>query len=324
MAYPSYLNLSKVEWQERIEAAWKLLNPCRVCPRRCGVNRLKRTDPTLGFCQTKDEIKVFDCHPHFGEEACLRGNFGSGTIFFSSCNLACVFCFNYQLSQLRWGQEVSIHALARMMLSLQDTSCPNINLVSPTIWVPQILNALYLATHQGLKIPLVYNTGGYDALDTLKLLDGVVDIYMPDVKYSTNRAGLKYSLVPDYWSQVKKAVIEMHRQVGNLVIKDGVAYRGLLIRHLVLPHDLAGTAKVMKFLVNQISPRTYVNLMDQYRPDNKARRYPELARPITREEYHQALKQVLQAGVDRLDKPTRQDTSFQSLEADFKQPLSIH
>jgi putative pyruvate formate lyase activating enzyme len=302
VAYPSYLNLSEAEWQKRIEAAWKLLNPCRVCPRECGVNRLQRTSPALGFCQTKDKVRVFDYHPHFGEEACLRGNFGSGTIFFSSCNLACVFCFNYQISQLRLGQEISIHKLAQMMLRLQKMGCPNINLVSPTIWVPQILKALYLATNQGLKVPLVYNTGGHDAVNTLRLLNGVVDIYMPDIKYADNRAGLKYSLVPNYWSQVQRAVIEMYRQVGDLIIRDSVAYRGLLIRHLVLPNDIAGTAKVMKFLANQVSPETYVNLMSQYRPDNKAHSYPELARPITKEEYGQALVQTLQAGITRLDK----------------------
>lgn len=300
--YPSYLNLSQKDWQQRIKKAWQLMHPCRVCPRECGVNRLDRADPKLGFCRTKDQALVYSSHPHFGEERCLRGSGGSGTIFFSSCNLACVYCQNWEISQIRLGREVTNQELAEMMISLQEQGCHNINFVTPTIYVPQILQALPLAIDKGLKIPLVYNTGGYDRVDTLKLLEGVVDIYMPDIKYSKNALGLKYSHVKDYWQVVRPAVKEMYRQVGDLQIsKDGLAIKGLLIRHLVLPENLAGTEKVMEFIANEISQASYVNIMDQYHPANKAHRYPEINRRIARKEFEDAVASARSVGLHRFD-----------------------
>lgn len=253
----------------------------------------------MGFCQMRAKLWVSSSHPHFGEEKVLVGTDGSGTIFFTSCNLACVFCQNFEISQLRIGQEVEIKELAKMMLSLQDQGCHNINFVSPTIWVPQILKALPIAIKKGLKLPLVYNSGGYDSVETLKLLDGIVDIYMPDIKYSDSACGLKYSAAPNYWEVVQKAVAEMHRQVGDLVISNqGLATRGLLIRHLVLPNGIAGTKRVMPFIAS-LSKESYVNLMDQYHPTNKAAQYPELNCRITTQEFQEALELTKKAGLHR-------------------------
>lgn len=244
---------------------------------------------------------VSSYYAHPGEEAVIRGISGSGIIFFTSCNLACVYCQNWEISQARIGDEISIERLAEMMIELQNARCHNINLCTPSIWVPQILRALPIAVDKGLKLPLVYNTGGYDAAETLKLLDGIIDIYMPDVKYSDSACGLKYSAVPNYWEVIQKAVREMRRQVGDLVIgKDGIAQRGLLIRHLVLPNGIAGTGKVMKFLAS-LSKDTYVNLMDQYHPTNKADQYPELNRRITPEEFQKALTIAQKEGLHRFD-----------------------
>lgn len=297
---PSYLNLSKKELEKRAEKAWKRLNPCRVCPRRCGVNREK--DEKTGFCRMGKNPRVSSAHAHFGEEAPLVGSGGSGTIFFSSCNLACVYCQNFEISQLRQGREVEIEDLAQMMLSLQRQGCHNINFVSPTIWVPQILKALVIAVEKGLSLPLVYNTGGYDKRKTLKLLEGIFDIYMPDMKYSDSKIGKKYSLVDNYWEVNEKAVKEMHRQVGDLVIdKAGIAQKGLLVRHLVLPEELAGTRKVMRFLAS-LSKDTYVNIMDQYHPTNRASQYSEINRRITPEELNLAIEMAKKEGLHRFDK----------------------
>lgn len=297
MKYPSYLNLSKKEWQKQIKKSKSLLNSCRLCPRKCGVNRL--ADQKTGFCQMGNSPVVSSFNAHFGEERCLVGFGGSGTIFFTSCNLACVYCQNFEISQLRLGEEVTIKHLAEMMIILQQKGCHNINFVSPTIWVPQIIKALAKATDGGLNIPLVYNTGGYDSVETLKLLDGIFDIYMPDIKYSDDKIGVKYSLVPDYWTQAQKVVKEMYHQVGDLIInKNGLAKKGLLIRHLVLPNNLAGTEKVMRFLAQQISKATYVNIMAQYYPTNKAYQYPEISRRITNEELNQALKIAKNLGIN--------------------------
>ena len=302
MKYPSYLNLSKKEWQKRIKKSESLLNPCRLCPRKCGVNRL--ADQKTGFCQMGNSPVVSSFNAHFGEERCLVGFGGSGTIFFTSCNLACVYCQNFEISQLRLGDEVTIKHLAEMMIILQQKGCHNINFVSPTIWVPQIIKALAKAIDGGLNIPLVYNTGGYDSVETLKLLYGIFDIYMPDIKYSNDKIGEKYSLAPNYWTQAQKVVKEMYHQVGDLIInKNGLAKKGLLIRHLVLPNNLAGTKKVMRFLAKQISKATYVNIMAQYYPTNKAYQYPEISRRITKEELNQALKIAKNLGINRLDKP---------------------
>ncbi len=286
------------ELSERLEMALEILSNCELCPRKCHVNRLKSDK---GFCKTGRNAVVSSYGPHFGEEKVLVGRFGSGTIFFTHCNMACVFCQNYDISQLGKGNEVSAQELADIMLELQGTGCHNINLVSPTHCVAQILEALLIAFEEGLKIPIVYNTGGYDSVDTLKLLDGIVNIYMPDIKYGDDETGNRYSQVPDYFTVAKKAVKEMHRQVGDLKTDDsGIAVKGLLARHLVLPGDLAGTEKVMEFLATEISTETFVNIMDQYRPLYMARQYPELSKSINRAEFQRAVKIAQRYGIRRI------------------------
>jgi putative pyruvate formate lyase activating enzyme len=231
------------------------------------------------------------------------GRYGSGTIFFTNCNLRCVFCQNYSISQLGEGRKVTGEELAGMMLSLQSQGCHNINLVSPTHVVPQILEALEVAVESGLNIPLVYNSGGYDSVETLELLDGIVDIYMPDMKYSDEETARELSGIENYPQVNRAAVREMHRQVGELQIdEDGVAQRGLLVRHLVLPHSLAGTGEVVDFLANEVSPHTYVNIMAQYHPCHKASQFPRLARPTSAAEFEAALALARQAGLTRLDR----------------------
>jgi putative pyruvate formate lyase activating enzyme len=241
--------------------------------------------------------------PHFGEESPLVGINGSGTIFFTYCNLQCIFCQNYSISQLGEGTETSRDDLARMMLSLQVKGCHNINLVSPSHVVPFILDALELAAGMGLNLPLVYNTGGYDSLETLKLLDGIIDIYMPDMKYSDEKTGEQLSNIKDYPDINRAAVKEMHRQVGDLQIDDhGVAQRGLLVRHLVLPERLAGTEEVVRFIAREISTGTYLNIMAQYRPCYKAHNSPPISRPLLREEFQEAVTLARKQGLQRLDK----------------------
>ncbi len=297
---PAYRKLLKDGvLQERARAAWALLERCEVCPRLCGATRL---NGQTGDCRTADKARVSSVHPHYGEERPLVGRRGSGTIFFSWCNLHCQFCQNFELSAYGEGREVTSHQLASYMLELQAIGCHNINLVSPTHVVPQILSALVLAAQQGLSIPLVYNTGGYDRLETLALLDGVVDIYMPDMKYSHAESALKYSLVPNYPKVNRAAVKEMHRQVGDLILDDqDIAQRGLLVRHLVLPGGLAGTAEIVEFLAREISKNTYLNVMDQYRPSYRADQLPPLNRRITRQEYEEAVQLAHAAGLHRLD-----------------------
>ncbi len=276
-----------------------MLAECQLCPRRCGINRLAGEK---GKCRTAGQAMVSSYGPHFGEEAPLVGRHGSGTIFFAFCNLRCVFCQNYTISQLGEGSPVSPKELARMMLSLQAKGCHNINLVSPTHVVPFILEALELAAGEGLNLPLVYNTGGYDSLETLKLLDGVVDIYMPDMKYADARIGERFSGIRDYPEVNRAAVKEMHRQVGDLELdRDGVARRGLLVRHLVLPNRLAGTEAVVRFLAREVSANTYLNIMAQYHPCYQAFDLPELARPITHREFAEAIEMAHRYGLHRLD-----------------------
>lgn len=271
-----------------IDEFYKLLNPCQLCPRECRVNRLAGE---LGNCKAGFKPKVSSYHQHFGEEYCLVGRFGSGTIFFTHCNLHCVYCQNYNISQYGLGREITIESLAQMMIELQDLGSHNINLVTPTPWVPQIVEALSLAQQNGLKVPIVYNCGGYESVETLKMLEGIVDIYMPDIKYGDNKKSEKYSKVADYWDIVRKALKEMHRQVGDLVIEDGIAKRGLLIRHLVLPNDLADSKKCLEFIANEISKNSFVNIMDQYYPAFRAYEYPELNRRITSKEYIEVIKE---------------------------------
>ena len=296
-----YLSLyRRGELGKRVEAAKSLLGSCRVCPRRCAVDRLSGD---VGKCRTPREVLVSSYGAHFGEEAPLVGRHGSGTIFFTNCNLRCVFCQNYSISQLGEGRKVTGEELAGMMLSLQSQGCHNINLVSPTHVVPQILEALEVAVESGLNIPLVYNSGGYDSLETLRLLDGIVDIYMPDMKYSDEETAQELSGIENYPLVNRAAVKEMHRQVGELQIDgDGVAQRGLLVRHLVLPHSLAGTGEVMDFLAREVSPDTYVNIMAQYHPCHKAFQFPLLSRPTSAAEFQEALALARQAGLTRLDR----------------------
>jgi len=277
-----------------------MLEVCCLCPRCCGVNRLAGES---GECHITSQVIVSSFGPHFGEESPLVGIHGSGTIFFAYCNLHCVFCQNYTISQLGEGSPVSSEELAGMMLLLQAKGCHNINLVSLTHVVPYILDALELAVGKGLYLPLVYNSGGYDSLETLKLLDGIVDIYMPDMKYSDEKIAEELSGVKDYPKINRAAVKEMHRQVGDLQIDgQGVAQRGLLVRHLVLPNGLAGTREVLRFLAQEVSTNTYLNIMAQYHPCHKAFDMLSLARPINRPEYEEAIDLAHKQGLYRLDK----------------------
>ena len=298
---PTYLKLHRSgELRARVQEAYRRLEECTLCPRQCRVNR---REGETGACRTGEEAIVASYNPHFGEESPLVGHHGSGTIFFSWCNLRCRFCQNYDISQLGSGQPVEPEELATMMLQLQGLGCHNINLVSPTHVVPQILAGLYIAAEAGLHIPLVYNTGGYDALDTLALLDGIVDIYMPDMKYADADIARRYSGIVDYPDHNQAAVKEMHRQVGDLVLdRDGIALRGLLVRHLVLPEGLAGTEEIVHFLAEEISTNTYLNIMDQYRPCHEAHTLPPLNRRITRAEYDAAVQAAQVAGLSRLDR----------------------
>ena len=286
MTYPSYLNLTEGQWKERIERALSLLESCEVCPHRCGVNRLKGE---LGFCKTGKNAIVDSFFPHKGEEKPIRGYRGSGTVFFSYCNMRCVYCQNYQISQLGEGREVSPEELAEIFLKLQAMGCHNLNLVTPSHVVPQILSALYLAVKKGFRLPIVYNTSSFDSLESLRLLEGIVDIYLADLKYADGEIARRYSKVKNYPEVAMAAIREMYRQVGDLILDErGIAVRGLLVRHLVLPDGLAGTEKVAKFL-RSLSKNMAVNVMDQYYPSYMAWKYPELNRRITQREYHQAL-----------------------------------
>jgi putative pyruvate formate lyase activating enzyme len=295
---PSYLEkLTPIELQERADALMDRLENCSICPNNCEVNRL---DNEEGECRASDEILVSSVGPHYGEEPPLVGKFGSGTIFLTSCNLDCVFCQNYDISHNKRGEVLTVSELADAMLALQDRGCHNINFVTPTHFTPQIVSSLILAIEGGLEIPLVYNCGGFESVDTLKLLDGIFDIYMPDIKYSDNETAKEYSGISNYWDVVKAALIEMKRQTGILKLSGGgVARRGLLIRHLVLPNQLAGTRQVLDFIAGEISVDSYVNIMDQYRPAYTAYKYPDINRSITIEEYNEAILYAKKLGLYR-------------------------
>jgi putative pyruvate formate lyase activating enzyme len=299
MTVASYVQMPTAELEERVSVAYARMECCNLCARHCDINRLAGS---LGVCKTGLQARVSSYGPHMGEEDSLRGWKGSGTIFFSRCNLRCQFCQNHEISQTDSGNEVNSQELANIMLELQVMGCHNINLVSPSHVVPQILAALRLAVQSGLRLPLVYNTGGYDSLETLHLLDGIVDIYMPDMKFANGGYAKKYSRAQDYPQVNQAAVEEMHRQVGDLQTdENGLATRGLLVRHLVLPRNLAGTKQVVQFLANEISKNTYLNLMAQYQPAYHASRYPELNRGITTSEYNTALRIAKDAGLTNLD-----------------------
>jgi putative pyruvate formate lyase activating enzyme len=299
---PAYAALlASGELAARVERAYAHLEDCDLCARYCHVNRRQSSQGAV--CRTGERALVNSYGPHHGEEDPLRGRQGSGTIFFSWCNLRCVFCQNWGISQKGIGREVEPDAIAAMMLALQRDGCHNINLVTPSHVVAQILAAVLIAAGRGLRLPLVYNTGGYDSPEALALLDGVIDIYLPDLKYGDSERAHRYSRVRNYWEVNRAAVVEMHRQVGDLVIgPDGIARRGLLVRHLVLPGDLANSDNVLAFVAREISRNTYVNVMRQYSPCYRAWDYPPLDRPITAEEYHQALTAAARHGLHRLDR----------------------
>jgi putative pyruvate formate lyase activating enzyme len=287
--------------KEKIQAATEILRSCILCPRKCRVDRLSNQ---TGVCKTGQYAWVSSYQPHFGEEAPLVGRNGSGTIFFTHCNLLCNFCQNYDISHQGIGEEVSSTKLAKMMLLLQQQGCHNINFVTPSHVVPQILSALEEAIEGGLSVPLVYNTGSYDHVETLKLLDGVFDIYMPDFKFWSSEVAKRTCNAPDYPEVARKAILEMHRQVGDLVIDESdIAQRGLLLRHLVMPNGLAGTREVMRFIARHISTNTYVNVMAQYRPCGEAHKIPELAVRLSTKEYESALQAAKEEGIARLDQP---------------------
>ncbi len=292
--------LQNGELEKRVDAAWKRLEECDLCPHRCKVNRL---EDEKGFCGIGKEARIASYGPHFGEEAPLVGKGGSGTVFFAGCNLRCVYCQNYEISHSDKGIPASAEFLAFCFLALQEEGCHNINLVTPSHVVPFFLKGLLLAAREGLSLPIVYNTSGYDSLSTLSLLDGIIDIYMPDFKYWDEEIARRLSNIKNYPEVARKAVKEMHRQTGDLSIsEDGIAKRGLLIRHLVLPGGLSGTKDVMEFIANEISPNTYVNIMNQYHPCGTAWEFSELARKTTPEEYKRALLDAENAGLTRIDR----------------------
>jgi len=299
---PAYLALYESgELKRRVETAVASLESCQVCPRDCKVNRLE--DKTA-VCKTGRLAQVASHFAHFGEEDCLRGSKGSGTIFFSMCNLRCVFCQNYDISQANKGKEVTPRQLADMMLELQREGCHNINFVTPEHVVPQLLEAIPYAVEDGLRLPIVYNTSAYDSMESLVLLDGVVDIYMPDFKYWDAEVSLTYVKARDYAQSARRAIKEMHRQVGDLVIDErGLAKRGLMVRHLVMPKGLEETRQIMRFIAGEISTNTYVNIMAQYYPAGKVdeNNYAEINRYITEEEYREAIEIAHGEGLFRLD-----------------------
>lgn len=296
---PGYVQLhNSGELKRRAGMLGEMLKDCTVCPHQCRVNRI---DNKRGFCRAGSTMLIYSYGAHHGEEEMLVGTGGSGAIFFSCCTLKCVFCQNYEISQYGEGYEISPDELSNIMLSLQKKGCHNINLVSPAHFVPQIVEAIGLAAREGLILPVVYNTGGYDDLNTLKLLDGIIDIYMPDMKFGDNDKAKKYTGSAGYYDLVKIAVKEMHRQVGDLVTDErGIAVKGLLVRHLVLPDNIAGTHAVLKFIADKISLDTVVNIMAQYYPAYKANAFPELAKRITGEEYTRAVQIAEDLGLWRI------------------------
>jgi len=281
-------------FSKAVQQLWQRMNPCTLCPRRCKVNR---SDEQTGFCGIADLPVVSSVGPHFGEESVLVGHGGSGTIFFAGCNLGCVFCQNFDISHHRNGSEVTIEKLAEYMLELQDYDCVNINFVTPTHVIGAIVAAIELARKSGLTLPTVYNSGGYDSVETLQLLEGDIDIYMPDMKYSDSEVAKELSAAPDYPEVNFAAVKEMHRQVGDLQVENGLAKRGLLIRHLVLPNGLAGSAKIIDFLAEQVSPKTVINVMDQYRPCYKAFSHPQINRRPTPQEIDSVRRYAIAKGL---------------------------
>jgi putative pyruvate formate lyase activating enzyme len=293
---PGYVKLGDAELAKREGALWEILESCEICARGCGANRI---EGETGVCSTSAKIKVHSAGPHYGEERELVGRGGSGTIFFSNCNLLCCFCQNWEINHRGDGNRESVRELADTMLALQRRGCHNINLVTPSHVVPHIVKATRMAAAEGLRLPLVYNTGGYDNLEVIKMLDGIVDIYLPDFKYQDEEMAVRYSSDATGYPEVAAAVIrEMHRQVGDLETDSkGIATRGLIIRHLVMPHNIGGTDRLVRWIAGELGPNTYVNLMDQYRPEHKAFDYPKISRRLTRDEWKQAVAWAEEAGL---------------------------
>jgi putative pyruvate formate lyase activating enzyme len=286
---PSYINLfEKGELNKRVELLQEFIKECQLCPRQCHVNRL---NGEVGYCGAGSDLMVSSAFPHFGEEPPLVGFNGSGTIFLTHCNLRCIFCQNYDISHLGRGDRITLSDMARAMVKLQEMGCHNINFVTPTHYASQIVASLPKAMEWGLRLPIVYNCSGYESIEVIRLLEGVVDIYMPDVKFMDEKYSKRYSNAPDYPEVIKKVLKEMHRQVGDLTTNSkGVAERGLLIRHLVMPGGVASSEAVLKFIAEEISVHSYVNIMNQYRPEYRANEYSEISHPITHQEYLEAIQ----------------------------------
>ena len=299
---PAYLRLHRTgELKKRAEKLWEVMESCRLCPRSCGVNRLNGRS---GFCRAPGvELIVSSSHPHFGEERPLVGRGGSGTIFLTHCNLRCVFCQNWEISQLGRGHTSDIDETAEMMLRLQRTGCHNINLVTPTHYSAHILKALDIAAGKGLRLPIVYNSSGWERPEILKVLDGIVDIYLPDIKYWDSEMSAKYSSGAETYPELtREAILEMHGQVGVAKpAKDGIMYRGLMIRHLIMPNNVGGSERIMEWIAENLPKDTYVNIMAQYNPRYKAYDYPEISRRITRKEYKKVVNRAKELGLSNLD-----------------------
>ncbi len=294
---PGYKKVSDDVFKEKIAKLYSMMSPCVLCPLECRAFRKKGES---GRCGIADKPMVSTYHLHFGEESFFVGNSGSGTIFFTGCNLSCVYCQNWEISHEGFGTMVDVTDLADMMLTLQNMGALNINLVTPTHQLPFIVEAIYIASKKGLCIPTIYNSSGYESVRILKILSGIVDIYMPDAKYGKNENGLKYSKIPNYFDVLKETLKEMHKQVGVLIIRQGIAVKGLLVRHLVLPNDTASSYEILKFIANDISKDTYINIMAQYHPSYRAYEYPELSRRITDFEYRRVVNFAKKLGLKNI------------------------
>jgi putative pyruvate formate lyase activating enzyme len=298
---PPYLKLHRTgELRRRGDALFEIMRSCRLCPREC---RLDRRAGEKGFCGASARLRIAQAVPHFGEERPLVGRGGSGAVFFSHCSLRCVFCINWEISQRGDGHDRDVKDLARMMLKLQERGCHNVNIVTPTHYSAHVVRALDLAAEEGLRLPLVYNTCGWERLEILEMLDGVVDVYLPDFKYWDGAMASRYSSAADTYPELtKKALLEMHRQVGVArPAADGLVYRGLMIRHLVMPNRVGGTREVVGWIARHLPKDTYVNIMSQYRPMHLAFDYPKIARRLTRDEYEEAVRWAREAGLTNLD-----------------------
>lgn len=297
--YPAYRSLGKHELSQKGQMLYQRLTSCSLCPRDCRVNRL---EGELGFCRTGESAIVSSFGPHFGEEAPLVGRHGSGTVFFANCNLGCIFCQNYDISHLGRGTPVDASELASIFLKIQHYGCHNLNLVTPTHVIPQVINSLEIALEKGFSLPVVYNCGGYESIESIRVLDGIIDIYMPDFKFMDDDIAFNLTGARNYSTHARESVKEMHRQVGDLKLsREGTALKGLLVRHLLLPEFLSGTEKVLEFISDEISPNTYLNLMDQYYPCYLARNHENLSRRITAEEWRRAVGLARSLGLARLD-----------------------